>query len=320
MAPLKSSFNRSEGKLLGLFNQRDVGKDGVNGWENTYAVVPVPVVYNETYMLVVAGGAGSLHGCGIAKELGLELVMVPKASSVLCATGMLTTDLRHDLVQYAEIRLNGRAAIRLNLATVRTELIKRGKILLRNEGIETSKHHFEFTADMMFEGQFNILETYLPALSKNIGKKLTSADLDLIQEDFRNHHRAVYGYALNDAVIEIQSLRLSAVGQVNPPKFERIGKGKKSPSKAKKDSRIVWFNGRRSKVDVFEGEALKSGNFIGGPAIVEQPTTTVLINPGWNMQVDNYGSFILWSKNVDLTNTLDRLSRGRVKSISELIR
>ena len=71
MAPLKSSFNRSAGKLLGLFNQKDVGKDGVNGWEDTYAVVPMPVVYNETYMLVVAGGAGGGHfGGGFANSQG----------------------------------------------------------------------------------------------------------------------------------------------------------------------------------------------------------------------------------------------------------
>ena len=70
MAPLKSSFNRSAGKLLSVFNQRDLGKDGLLG-DSEIPVAPNPPVYDETYILIVAGGAsgGSLGG-GYSNSIG----------------------------------------------------------------------------------------------------------------------------------------------------------------------------------------------------------------------------------------------------------
>ena len=70
MAPLKSTFNRSAGKLLSLFTQRDLGKDGLLG-DSEIPVAPNPPVYDETYILIVAGGAsGGCLGGGYSNSIG----------------------------------------------------------------------------------------------------------------------------------------------------------------------------------------------------------------------------------------------------------
>jgi N-methylhydantoinase A len=265
--------------------------------------------------LVVAGGAGPLHGCGIAEELDLELVLVPKASSVLCAAGMLTTDLRHDLVHYAALRLDDDAGTARQLNGFRKALVPEGRKLLKDERVAASNQRFEFAADMMFEGQFNVLETPLPSLAKG---SVTAADIKQIREDFRRHHEAVYGYTLEDAPIEIQSLRLTAIGRTRPPQFGLIAKGKAQSRSAQKARRTAWLQGKKTKLPVYEGSALRAGNRITGPAIVEHATTTVLVNPGWSLKVDPMGSYALWPSHIELNGILRRLSRGRVKSLSKL--
>lgn len=265
--------------------------------------------------LLVAGGAGPLHGCGIAEELELELVLVPKASSVLCAAGMLTTDLRHDLVRYAALRLNEDKNAARQLNALRTLLIPEGQKLLNDEQVPKAKQRFEFAADMQFEGQFNVLETPLPLLAKG---KISKGDIAQIREDFRRHHEAVYGYTLDDALIEIQSLRLTAIGATQPPEFGSIARGKIPPT-AKKNTRSVWFDGQKVKTPIYEGSSLKAGNRINGPAIIEEPTTTILVKPQWSVQVDPMGSYAIWPTKTKLNKILQRLSHGRSRSLSTML-
>ncbi len=266
--------------------------------------------------LVVAGGAGPLHGCGIAEELGLELVLVPRVSSVLCAAGMLTTDLRHDLLRYVAVRLDDSGAAAKILNRARKELVSEGRGLLKDEHVPKTDQAFEFAADMQFEGQFNVLETPLPSLAKGT---VDAPAIARIEDDFRRHHGSVYGYTLADAPVEIQSLRLSAIGRTKPPDFGLIAKGSSQPPSTKKPKRTVWFRGRKTRVPVYDGSTLKSGNRIAGPAIIEQPTTTILVKPGWNLQVDLIGSFALWPDHANLNPILQRLSRGRARSFSKLL-
>ncbi|MGH6912120.1 MAG: hydantoinase/oxoprolinase family protein, partial [Geminicoccales bacterium] len=113
--------------------------------------------------LVAAGGAGPLHACGLADDLDLDLILVPRTSSVLCATGMLVTDLRHDIVRYASIRLDDPGAAAA-LSGLCRELVEQGRRILIEEQVSKTRQRFEFSCDMQFEGQFNVLETRLPQL------------------------------------------------------------------------------------------------------------------------------------------------------------
>ncbi len=255
--------------------------------------------------LVVAGGAGPLHACGIAEELGLELVLIPKASSVLCATGMLTTDLRHDLVRFAAMLLDEQTDCTERLNALREELVPLGQKLLDDEHVSAAGQRFEFAADMLFEGQFHVLETVLPQLSDG---PISVGDIAAIKDEFRTHHEDVYGYTLADSAIEIQSVRLSAVGASEPPTFRKIERGGADAEQAIKSRRPVWFGEQQGETDIFEGAKLRAGNEIPGPAIIEEPTTTTLIAPGWRLRVDDLGSYLLWPDGRELDGIRERLA------------
>ncbi len=256
--------------------------------------------------LVAAGGAGPLHACGIAEELGLELILVPRTSSVLCSTGMLATDLRHDFVRFASIRLDDPEQAAAGLNKTRSELIERGRKLLEDEGVAAGRRRFEFSCDMQFEGQFNVLETSIALLGAG---PLRSGQIEAVARSFSEHHERVYGYTLPGSTIEIQSIRMSAIGVTDPPPFREIARGSRSAKDAMKGHRRAWFGARAVKTAIYESALLKAGNEIAGPAIIEAPTTTIKIDPQWNVKVDPIGSYLIWKKGTSLSGPLARLSQ-----------
>jgi N-methylhydantoinase A len=264
--------------------------------------------------LIAAGGAGPLHACGIADELGIELILVPRTSSVLCSTGMLATDLRHDLVRFASVRLDEpeRAAVALN--ELRSGLLERGSTILADESIPATHRRFEFSCDMQFEGQFNVLETPISVLADGpIGAK----QLGAIAQIFLEHHERIYGYTLRDSVIEIQSIRMSAIGVTGDPLFREISRGDRKSKTAIKGIRRVWFGGHLLKTLIYESSRLSAFSEISGPAIIEAPTTTVKVDPRWNLRVDCIGSYLLWKKGTQLHRIMARLMHLRPRTASQ---
>ncbi len=262
-------------------------------------------------VLVAAGGAGPLHACGIAEELGMQLILVPRTSSVLCSTGMLVTDLRHDMVRFASLRLDEPEHTVAALNKLRRELLAHGDKVLAEEHVPAGRRRFQFTCDMQFEGQFNVLETEVAILADG---PIRPKQLPRLAQAFINHHERVYGYTLRDSVIEIQSVRLSAIGVTDDPPFRNIAMGTRSAKAAVKAHRRAWFGKKALVTTVYESSRLRARNEISGPAIVEAATTTIKVDPQWNLKVDPIGSYLMWEKGTALSRLLARFSRQATSS------
>lgn len=254
--------------------------------------------------LVVGGGAGGLHACGIANDLELDLVLVPRTASVLCASGMLATSLRHDVIRFASINLDDSDAA-ARIGDLKRELLARGREILAEERIPKFQQRFEFSCDMMFAGQFNTLETRLEVLDSG---RPTARVVEAIKQAFAAHHERVYGYALADTPVEIQSVRLTAIGLGAEPRFGRLPRGRRDPGAAKTGSRRAWFGGRMRNTPIYAGAKLRAGNEIAGPALIEEPTTTIRIADGWSLTVDSIGSYLLWRSGAARKSVMARLA------------
>ena len=259
--------------------------------------------------LIVGGGAGPMHGCGIAEELGMRLVLVPASSSVLCATGMLTTDLRQDIQQYANITLSGAEDVVARLRKICSDLIARAHALLDQQMVPADRRRLEFSCDMQFTGQFNVLETRIPLLD---GGDVGVNDIAAIQAMFERNHDRVYGYVLEGEPVEIQSVRLAAIGLTDDPPFRSIAPADAcNASEVVKEHRTIWFAEEAVKSAIYDGARLKAGHEITGPAIIEHPTTTIKIPPHWSARVDEIGSLLLWHGADDLDSVLAGLRGDR---------
>jgi N-methylhydantoinase A len=259
--------------------------------------------------LVVGGGAGPLHGCGIAAELDMKLVLAPASSSVLCAAGMLTTNLRQDIQQYAKLSLDDAASAAAQLTAICKRLLEQGHALLDKQHVPAARRRLEFSCDMQFAGQFNVLETRQPPLDAG---QLNEGDIAEMRELFERNHDRVYGYALSGEPVEVQSVRLAAIGLTPEPPFRPLAPASgRDPREALKGLREVWFSESPVSTPIYDGSRLKAGHEIVGPAIVEQPTTTLKVPPAWRGRIDEIGSLLLWRGEEDLAGLIARLGEER---------
>lgn len=235
--------------------------------------------------LVVAGGAGGVHAAGIAAELGLTRLLVPRDSSILCAAGMLFSDLRHDGVRSCVASLDALEPGRL--AGVRDALLDEARALLAGEGVAKEAMAVALSCDVRYVGQHH--EIAVPWAAD----EAAGGDLAAVAKRFHEAHDALYGYAVPEAALELVNVRAVAIGRTERPPLPELAPGRAAA--ARRGTRPAWVATDRAfaAVALFDGLALGAGARLDGPAIVELPMTAVVVPPAWRVEVDGHGSFLV---------------------------
>jgi len=125
--------------------------------------------------------------------------------------------------------------------------------------------------------------------------QLSEKDLPNILEQFHQKHESLYGYCERDQETEVLNLRVTAIGKIRRFKLKKQPYGGKDPSKALKDRRSVFFAEYNdfTETPIYDPDKLMFGNVILGPAIIEEATTTVVIYPKFQANVDGYGNYVM---------------------------
>lgn len=241
------------------------------------------------FALIVAGGAGPIHASPIAEELGIDTILVPRESSVFCAAGMLLSDLKHDYVRTypvdtAKIDFARAAKLCQEVGSQAVETLK-------SEGIPEERISLAFAADLRYVGQFNEVE-----VAAFPGGHVDAETVRRMIQAFHERHDSLFGYSMAEAPVELINLRLTARGTTIKPQFKEMKSGGKDATHARKGSRQAYFGGRFIDVDVYDGLKMAPGNCLSGPAIVEQPTTTIIVTAGYDLVCDRYGNYVLNAK------------------------
>jgi N-methylhydantoinase A len=229
-------------------------------------------------VLVVAGGAGAVHAAAIATELEISRLLIPRNASVFCAAGMLLSDLKHDYVRTLPGELDKISPKKIR--SLYHEMNEEAVATLSLEGVGKERIELFYGVDLKYVGQFHELTIPLSAPSESF--------LDL-KKVFDAQHRRLYSYNLPDQPAEALHWRLTAVGRTERPSPERRVSSS-SRSVASKRRRVV-FDGAKIEAAVFDGDALAPSMTVHGPAIVEEPTTTVVIPPQWELSVNDFGDY-----------------------------
>ncbi len=257
-------------------------------------------------MLVVAGGAGPVHACDIAKELEMPLILVPKASSVFCSFGMLASDLRHDFVSVCYMLMK-EESIDLGMINSRYKQLKaRGLATLKRENIPPERMQFTYSCDLRYEGQINEIEISTP-LSPD--ETFTHNELPLLQEAFDRQHDVLYGYNLPGSLLELICLRVVAEGITRKPSFRETPFVGEDASAAIKGRREIYYEGESIMVPIYDGPKMGYGNKISGPAIVEEPATTIFLTPDFELVCDRYSNYFIYSRGTSLEGSISKVRR-----------
>jgi N-methylhydantoinase A len=244
------------------------------------------------FPLIVAGGAGPIHACVIAQELDIPLMIVPRESSVLCALGMLLSDLKHDFVRTFVARLAELDWARLDELV--DTMIAQGERQLTDERIAPPQRRYHVKLDCRYPKQYHEVSFEVPRAT------LRARDAAAVAAAFHAEHNRLYGYSLEseNAGVEIINVRVQALGLTGRPEFP--GEPYRGP-----DAELA-LKGRRSAyvpeanafapVPVYDGHRLHHGNRIAGPAIVETVTTATVLSAAYDGVCDHHGSLVVYRK------------------------
>ena len=244
------------------------------------------------FPLVVAGGAGPVHACKIARELEIPVMVIPKESSIFCAAGMLMSDLKHNFVKTYTTLLTKIDTIKF--MSLFREMEEEASRLLKSELIPEDSIDHVFSLDMRYVKQYHEVNV------KITREEIKDENIELAAQKFHPEHNRLYGYSLEEegTPVELINLRLLSVGKTDKPRFKQEEYDGEDPTKAFKRKRKIYLPIEKAfkEVPVYDGHRLRYGNKVEGPAIIEQINTTTLVTPEFCVLCDKYGSYTMYVK------------------------
>ena len=236
------------------------------------------------FTMVAAGGAGPMHGASVAAGLGCERVYVPRDAGALCAIGMLHADVRQDFTRFLMGSLDELPAAEMDagFADLRAHALE----VMSAEGFDEADVALDCELELHHPGQ--LWSIRVPAY----GDDLSTIDAAAVRGAFEAEYQRLYGHVQSDGTIMIASLRLIArasTGDVVPTAAPRA-----DTDAEPFETRSVWHGPFGwCPTPVYDGETLRSGHEIAGPALVEELTTTIVARPGDRLWVDASGDLFI---------------------------
>ena len=239
------------------------------------------------YTLMAFGGAGPLHAARLARELEIPRVLVPRYPGILCALGLLLSDLRTNYAQTRLMLATEDAIPRMSEAFEGLE--KKATAWFDGEGITPGARAVRRTVDMRYAGQNYELPVVFPEDMSGPGllKELVTR--------FERAHEQIYGYVSPEEPIQVVTFRLEAVGAVRRADIREHPRATTLAATALMGDRSVWLDETKAFVScpVYDRERLAPGHQPVGPAIVEQMDATTLLLPGQVATVDAYLNLVI---------------------------
>ena len=247
------------------------------------------------FTLVSFGGAGGLHAAFMAENLGIETVLIPPNGGLLSAYGMLFADVVKDYSQTVlwqfEKNTEDSGSFIEALNTGFDPLLTRAENEMAMEGFAPHQLKIDRSLDMRYEGQ-----SYELNIPFSTTEHASSTEIEVLVERFHAAHELRFGYARNDAPVEVVNLRLTATGETDKPPIQSVSLADTDASEAFTVQNPVIFEGEALPTDFYRREALRPGNQIAGPAIVTEFSATTVIPPNFSAVVDAYQNLILAKK------------------------
>ncbi len=239
------------------------------------------------FVLVGAGGATAAHITALAREMGIHTVILPKLASGLCAFGQIISDVKYNYMATSPVRLEGDKAYR-RINALFKEIEAEGIKHLKSDGFKPSEIDVKRSLDMRYVGQVH-------ECTVEIGNfEINEKTVEKVKEAFHKRHEELYTYSERHNAVEVVNIESTLFGRVAKPKPPKLGKGA-TLAKALKGHRKAIFqaSGKADKVPVYDGAKLGAGATVKGPAIIEEVTTTIVIEPDWTAKLDASGSYVI---------------------------
>jgi N-methylhydantoinase A len=285
------------GVRLGLDVERTAeGVLEIAAWNQANAIQQVSVKRGldpRDYTLVAFGGSGPLLAGRLVDVLNLRAALIPPSPGNVSAFGLLVVDVKNDYVQtfvQSHDRLDFAAT---NAHLGRLEGLARSA--LAAEGFADGQVRIARSADLRYFGQAWEVPVELPP------GEIDAAAAALAAERFHEAHERRYGYAYRQPGgagqsgphrIEWINVRVTGIGPIERPKLSESPPGPGRPA-LPAGKRAAIFAGARLECPIYDRVRVAAGEFIAGPAIVEEYGATTVVYPGQRVEADCFGNLVL---------------------------
>jgi len=246
----------------------------------------------EDFVAMPFGGGGALHTGALIKEVGLSKALVPRYPGVTSALGCVIADMRFDRVHTVNVLLD-QLDTDAFVAEI-SETIADGESRLDDANVAFDGRDQVVELDMLYVGQTHTVSVRLPVSASDFQTKLNQ---QLIQDAFEATYAETYGRLLEGLPIRVMNLKVAVIGK--RPKFDLsvLGpSGDTSAEEALSGTRDVWIDDAWHTATIYQRLELPQGSVIPGPALLEQPDTTIFIDPDLEGLVDRFGNLVISRK------------------------
>ena len=241
------------------------------------------------FAMVAIGGSAPVHAARCALQLGVRKVVIPLTASVHAATGLISADVTY------EYGMSDHAVVPLDPARLNAgfdQLCSRAAEDLGNAGFHTDDTVILRSVDMRYRYQVNELNVPVSASGP-----LREAELEQLYSRFDELYEQSYGKGSGypEAGKEMLSLRVTAIGKLAKPTVHKHAVEPGDVREALKEGRAVYFEeyGDFTATDIYDFGRLSAGANITGPAIIETPVTTIVVNPNDHAEMDEFRNIVL---------------------------
>jgi N-methylhydantoinase A len=235
------------------------------------------------FALFASGGAGPMHVARIAEHFGIGTVVVPAASGVASAVGMLSTDLRVERARSCPPGDEAEDPAQLTATLGDLALAAATEL-----GVDLDRDDLTVEAfvDLRYRGQSYDLT--IPAPDRVLGPE----DLAAVRKQFLRSYQQAYGILL-DAPTELVGLRVRLTRSVPRVGVTVAGRGAGNWEPAGTRSAYFAELGGFVEVAVYDRAGGAPGDVLAGPVIVEEAESTLLVPPAWSGRVDERANIVL---------------------------
>jgi N-methylhydantoinase A len=233
------------------------------------------------FVLIPFGGAGPVHAGPVARECGIRRVLVPQEPGTMCARGILMSDISLDFVR-SEI-LEATQETWPSVMARFDAMAVQGRAWLQHGNVTPDRRSFRRVIDARYKGQNHEVQVALP----DEGAWTYAA----FQSGFAQAHKQEYGYDVPGRAVEVVNARLKAVGRVERPAASSVGGSSRCP--APRAMRLVHFESGWQNTPIYDRASLGAGLRLAGPAVIDEMSSTTLVEPDQRVTVDAAGNLIV---------------------------
>ncbi|MDQ0316846.1 hydantoinase/oxoprolinase family protein [Amorphus orientalis] len=234
------------------------------------------------FALMPYGGAGPLHAVAIARELGIPRVVVPRFPGLTSALGCILADVRHDFVQTVNQPLASLDPTAVEAIMSAQE--QSGRELLEREKVTVGSVEIRHEADLLFRGQSHVLKIPIEGSGFDAGRVLAA---------FVAAYEDRFDLSLPEMIPMLMNVRTTLIGRREAIDLRAFRPGEGSLEAARSGTRSVYYDGSWLETPIFVREALPADAVIDGPAIVEQPDSTLVLDPRSTARIDAIGNIVV---------------------------